>query len=132
MIKDVIILCGDDYVGTQISRRCRESDLGSTAHSRRTVQARFRSLGKKCLATHNTGTTLNGGAQQRRASPRPTPLLSAARVNTKTIAGLSSAYNVWSERRVEILLRHRALSHASAGASWFCVAFGLRSASSTP
>src|SRR5208283_1315096 len=29
---------------------CRESDLGSTAHSRRTAQAGFRSLGKECLA----------------------------------------------------------------------------------
>src|SRR5260370_10974092 len=28
----------------------RESDLGSAAHSRRTAQAGFRSLGKECLA----------------------------------------------------------------------------------
>src|SRR6516164_9404776 len=29
---------------------CRESDLGSAAHSRRTAQAGFRCLGKECLA----------------------------------------------------------------------------------
>ena len=29
---------------------CRESDLGSTAHSRRTAQAGFRALGEECLA----------------------------------------------------------------------------------
>jgi hypothetical protein len=29
---------------------CRESDLGSTAHSRRTAQTGFRCLGKECLA----------------------------------------------------------------------------------
>src|SRR6516162_11171932 len=33
-----------------LSNGCRESDLGSAAHSRRTAQAGFRSLGKECLA----------------------------------------------------------------------------------
>ena len=34
---------------------CRESDLGSTAHSRRTAEAWFRRLGKECLATDPAG-----------------------------------------------------------------------------
>src|SRR6516162_8406772 len=33
-----------------LSNGCRESDLGGAAHSRRTAQAGFRSLGKECLA----------------------------------------------------------------------------------
>src|SRR5215471_354868 len=33
-----------------LSNGCREPDLGSAAHSRRTAQAGFRSLGKECLA----------------------------------------------------------------------------------
>src|SRR6516225_5372880 len=33
-----------------LSNGCRESDLGSTAHSWRTAQAGFRGLGKECLA----------------------------------------------------------------------------------
>src|SRR6516225_7672926 len=33
-----------------LSNGCRESDLGSAAHSRRTAQAGFRGLGKECLA----------------------------------------------------------------------------------
>ena len=33
-----------------LSNGCRESDLGSAAHSRRTAQAGLRGLGKECLA----------------------------------------------------------------------------------
>jgi hypothetical protein len=33
-----------------LSDRCRESDLGSAAHSRRTSEAGFRGFGKECLA----------------------------------------------------------------------------------